>query len=387
MELKYVYSISKLIIDLRLFALIYFAIIKKYGIIKATKEIKKYLHSQKNVFRATPNRYVKQGSNYIVLPDVPPLNSKDFIHYILEDIEVVNHRKAEPLVFAILCISSRCPYKCVYCYNSDSHQQTEIIPLEILEKTIFGLIEKGIKNIHLSGGEPMMRYNDLVKILKKFNNQGIGFWLLTTGWNLDKEKLIELQNNGLRGLLLSLDSNEKDWVKEVKGSYKAYYDAINVIKEATELGLIVTIDSVINRNLLSQDKFENYVKFIGSLGAKFINCYAPRQIREHNVPNLKAFSIKELKKLEELTLLTQKSKDYYHLPVANTPDKWESIRGCMGGKMFIYIDPEGNVKACPFLPKPLGNIFKSDIQTIIMEIKNRKISIGCSPNQLLTHHH
>ena len=107
-----------------------------------------------NLFLDLPNRYVKNGKDIFVVPDVPPLNTKDFINYLIKDIEVLIEQKKAPLLFGIICISSVCPYKCSYCYNISEHSDKQILSSEKIFRTIEELIPLGVKNIYMSGEDP-----------------------------------------------------------------------------------------------------------------------------------------------------------------------------------------------------------------------------------------
>jgi MoaA/NifB/PqqE/SkfB family radical SAM enzyme len=383
-DTKFIYGFQKKWIDLHIAIRLYLKAIARFGFFKAFKEIKTYFKDKRCLFNTNPNRYVKAGSEIIVVPDMPPVNSKGFIDYVIRDIEWINHNKQPQLVFAIVCITSKCPFKCKYCYNSNLHTNEERLSLETITNTIESLIKRGITSIYLSGGEPMMRWDDLTQILQKFSKSSTRFWLLSTGYNLSIEKLTVLKDLGLKGVMISLDSINADQINTVKGTAKAFSYATDAIKAANETGLFVAIDSVFGKTLLQEKEFKEYVEFAGQQGAHFINCYSPRQM--HHVLNdeYSSFNLEDFSQLEKLSTKNQKSSDYKNLPVTYSPDLWEAKRGCVGGKLFIYIDPAGNVKPCPFIENSVGNITEIDICQIMDIISNRKNEHICVTNTLLT---
>lgn len=356
--------------------------ISQFGFRAFLKEIKKYRNDNRNVFVDIPNRFLKNGKNIYVLPDVPPVNKSDFIDYLLKDIASINNNKPYPLLFTLFCISSRCPYKCPYCYNSSEHTTNEILSVEIIKKTISELISKGVKNIYLSGGEPMMRWNEIPEILESFDTSNIGFWILTTGWEIDEEKIKVLKKIGIRGLMVSLDSLNREDIAATKGE-RAFDIALNAIRLANKEGLMVAIDAVFGRNLLNEDRFYSFINFAGELGAHFINCYSPRQISEELNIDKKQFGSEEFAKLKELTNSNLTSKKFKDLPLSYSPDIWEAKRGCVGGKLFIYISPTGAVKTCPFNKIEYGNICNEPITNILENISKSSIIEICKSNEIL----
>ncbi len=364
MTTKFITGFKKKQIDFILIFRIFFASIKHWGFLGAFRELRKYSKDKRNSFKNTTNRYVKQGQNYFAIPDLPPINSKYFIENFINEVEVINSSAKQKLNFAITCISSRCPYSCEYCYNSYTHSSKEKIPIEILIKTIKGLQKEGISNIYLSGGEPMMRWKEIPRILKECKNEKTGFWLITTGWKLDNEKFVLLKKIGLRGVMISFDSSDKKIVNKIKRGGDAFESAVNAVKLAKQNDLIVVIDCVVGKELSNENKFREHIEFLGKLGASFVNCYLPKGFNKKS-DIFNKFSIDSYKKVVKLTRENQREKNFSHLPISLFGDEWEAKRGCVGGKNFIYIDPDGEVKPCPFVQASFGNIIKSDISDIL----------------------
>jgi MoaA/NifB/PqqE/SkfB family radical SAM enzyme len=381
--MKNVYYISgfpKKFIEFRLSLLLLLSVLREFGF-KGLKMLRKYLKDERALLNTVPNRYVKAGKDIIAVSDMPPMNSKAFRKAVIRDMEWILQEKAPGLLFAIFCVSSRCPYTCSYCYNSSLHSKEERMELPFLLESIEKLQKAGVQSIYLSGGEPMMRFDDVLKILKHFQNSGIRFWLLSTGWKLNHESLRELKNAGLKGVMISLDSFDAEQINSVKGSPKAFDQSLSAMKGASETGLIVTVDAVLSRNLLEKDPFEKYVQTAGNAGAVFINAYAPKNTEGDNSDAYAAYSLEDFQKLQNR--IDENHRDKKNKPIVYSPDLWEAKRGCVGGKLFVYIDPDGNVKICPFVQKSYGNIKTGDLSQILDEIQNRFDVNRCAVNEML----
>ena len=379
----YISGFRKWLIDIAVFVRFFIAVVSYFGFFKGVKNLRKYLSDKNNLFLDLPNRYVKNGKDIFVVPDVPPLNTKDFINYLIKDIEVLIEQKKAPLLFGIICISSVCPYKCSYCYNISEHSDKQILSSEKIFRTIEELIQLGVKNIYMSGGEPMVREEIIYEILQKFASANIGFWLITTGWGLDEGKANKLKSLGLRGMMISLDAITPEYINNIKKS-SAFETALKAIKSAHKANIIVVADCVINRFLLSDDNFSKYATFAKELGVNFINCYAPRTKDSYPDENLKLFTISELQKIGTLARVNQTSAAHLKHPLAYSPDDFEAKRGCMGGKLFFYISPDGNVKACPFQKSILGNINTLSLTEIIQNYEKSGCREVCQTNLLLS---
>ncbi|GAB4284538.1 MAG: radical SAM protein [Marinilabiliales bacterium] len=367
---KYLSGFSKICIDIRLFLRVVILSLTHFGITKGIKELNQYFKNKANLFNTKVNRYVKIGKLIYAAPDLPPVNSTDFIKSVLKDITYINHKINPGFLFVIFCISSRCPYKCNYCYNSDMHSDKESLSLEQIITTIYQLKSMEVKNIYLSGGEPMTRYDDILIILNEFKDSNINFWLLTTGWQMTENKISDLKKLGLKGIMVSFDSYEQEYIHSVKKNKSSYDLALNTIKWSSQYGLITVIDCVLNKTLLDQEKFNKLIHKISEAGGQFINCYTPKNIKNKISDPDMMFNISDFNLLGKLIDANHKEKK--NVPVAYSPDLWESVRGCTGGKLFMYIDPSGNIRKCPFSEEIFGNISTNDLKNIISKINNDK---------------
>lgn len=383
-ETNFIYGFRKKLIDLQILIRLHSRAASHFGFFKSHKELRKYYKDSRCLFKTSSNRYLKVGTEIIGVPDMPPVNSRDFIDYVLQDIEWINNKKRPKLIFAIVCITSKCPFKCQYCYNSNLHTKEERNSTDTIIKTIEGLIKSGVKSIYLSGGEPMMRWDDLLMILQKFEKTDTRFWLLSTGYQLTEDKLAILQHAGLKGVMISLDTFNADQINSVKGSPNAFSYATNAIEAANKLGLVVAIDCVFGRTLLKKENFDKFIDMAGKYGAHFINCYSPRQMHHLLENEYNSFGLPEYNQLEVLTTENHNSSRYRSLPIAYSPDLWEAKRGCVGGKLFVYIDPAGDVKFCPFVEKSFGNINETDISEILKNRETQNASNSCLTNKLLS---
>jgi len=67
---------------------------------------------------------------------------------------------------AIIGITRQCNYNCKHCYEYYNLKKKDTIPVFKLLDVIENLQKYGVGIITLSGGEPMLRYNDLLQIFK-----------------------------------------------------------------------------------------------------------------------------------------------------------------------------------------------------------------------------
>jgi MoaA/NifB/PqqE/SkfB family radical SAM enzyme len=342
----------------------------------------RYLLHESRLSVSMPRRLVRHRGHVWAVPDLPPLDSESFLECLEREVtSATAHTTAAP-VTAIVSITGRCPHRCPYCYVDAARRAAPEPTVDLLEATIEGLAAAGVFTFHLSGGEPALRADELVVLLRRCARHDRHFWLLTTGTGLKAGQLGRLAGAGLAGVMVSMDSDDLAHVNHVKGSDDAWTDAASALRQAREAGLLVAVNAVMGRPLLGEGAFFGFMETLGGLGASFVNCYAPRVQGQTLPPELAPFSVEEHRTLDRLCRLCNASTAL--LPLAYTPDLWEAVRGCQGGRSFLYVDPAGDVRRCPFLQRVYGNIRDGEMFRIIDKMQNDPDRETCEGHRMLT---
>lgn len=171
-----------------------------------------------------------------------------------------------------ISVTDRCNYRCSYCMPDgiDKKKHSQILSYEDIYKIVKVFVDKNIKKIRLTGGEPLVRKNieELVKMLASFDE--IEDLSMTTNAYFLEEKASILRDNGLKRLNISLDSlifekynrisKNGDLKKVLAGIYKAI-----------DLGFFIKINCVLIRGI-NDDEVEDFIEFSekNKLGLRFI---------------------------------------------------------------------------------------------------------------------
>lgn len=132
-----------------------------------------------------------------------------------------------------LNVTQRCNLACKYCFVV---QQPKEMDYEVAKDCADfyarnALEEKTVPNITFFGGEPMLRYDDIVKPLVEYIRKTYGDYYLditTNGTLLDEEKLKFFKKNDV-GILLSIDGDRKTQdLLRVKHDGSGSFDDIDV---------------------------------------------------------------------------------------------------------------------------------------------------------------
>ena len=173
---------------------------------------------------------------------------------------------------AWICLLYRCNSRCEWCYAGSNHYEEmkdKVLPLEKQDGIINLLNELSVPRLTLIGGEPTL-YPSLNKIIRKITNKGMKVGMVTNGRKFnDKNFVRELKESGLEYATISIEgSNEDihDKTTQVKGSF---YQAINGIKNAREVGLKVSTNTVISSSNIND--LENIVATLSDKGIENIS--------------------------------------------------------------------------------------------------------------------
>ncbi len=362
---------------IKLFVRVALAGVRRFGPLGLVRQLRAYLKDNRNLMAGSADRYVERDGEIFAASAIPALSSLRFVTYLLDEIETFNAGRPSPMIFAILAITSRCPYRCKHCYALGELHDEELIDIDAIERCIRGLASRGVGNIFLSGGEPMYRAEELPGLLERTSGVVDAFWLVTTGWHVEHKTLEPLLPHGLRGVVISLDSRREKEVVRAKGHRDAYQNALVGIRAAHDLGLLVSVDCMITPELLERSEFTAYMDFLAGVGVRFVNFFPPHAIGGVEKFHLPTLSNDQLLTLEALIDEFNNGPEHIKHPIAYSAVIWERRRGCSGGQQFLYTDPEGNVRPCPFLKVPAGNIHDTSIEQIYDEMRRVGEQGGC----------
>lgn len=164
-------------------------------------------------------------------------------------------------------ITGRCNYKCKHCFMSAPHAKYDEMSLEDCIKVINKLNECGIRNIQITGGEPLA-HPKFKEIIKELSKQGIHLTTLYTNGLLLKQDIYDLfkEYNQHPKIQISFDGiGYHDWLRGVENAEKYAIDAIKLCIENNfecEVAMVVFKDNI--------DSLRETVKYLDSLGVSNI---------------------------------------------------------------------------------------------------------------------
>ncbi len=275
---------------------------------------------------------------------------------------IENYKKRHgigPPSFIVLSPTKRCNLHCIGCYASSSSATAETLSFDTVNKIIQQAHDLfGDRFIVISGGEPMMYRSDGKTILDVVKSHPDMFFLMyTNGTLITPEVANEMAELGNITPAISVEGykEETDW-RRGNGTYDRILKAFENLRNAgVPFGISVTPTKK-NYEILMSDEF--YDLYFDKLGATYMWMFQYMPIGRDFKKDMKELMIEPeqrfnlFKKWKHLL----KEKEYF------AADFWNSATlsdGCIaygrqGG--YLYIDWNGKIMPCVFIPYSVGNI-------------------------------
>ena len=144
-------------------------------------------------------------------------------------------------------VTDRCDFRCVYCMSEDMNflPKQDLLTLEELDRLCSVFIEKGVKKLRITGGEPLVR-RDIMKLFKSLSKHLGGaleeLTLTTNGSQLDKYAT-ELADCGVKRINVSLDTLDPIKFKTIT-RWGNLDKVLGGISAAQKAGIAVKINAV-----------------------------------------------------------------------------------------------------------------------------------------------
>ncbi len=311
-----------------------------------------------------------------------------------------------------------CNQRCKHCYEgaSPNADTSDELTTEEAKRVVDDLRDAGVVAIAFSGGEPLMR-KDIYEVAGYAKEQGFYVAMATNGTLITKDVARRIKQV-FDYVEISLDGFEKthDEFRGVRGSWRRTCEGIrNCVAEGVDTCVAITAT---HYNL---GEIPDMIDFVEKdLGARrvIVFNYVPVRtgmgiIKEDLTPQERWHLLEDLysrliDKDNPMTLYSTApqyaviSWQFAHGPVIATHFTSEGamkamrgktralaqfLGGCGAGRLYLGLEPNGDVEPCVFIPITIGNLRKQSLREIwhnsevLKKIRNRDEFEGCGDCQ------
>ncbi|WP_342366909.1 radical SAM protein [Anaerosalibacter bizertensis] len=309
---------------------------------------KRYLQSFKEIAEDPDSNWYKLIERYF--SELSPSTRKKFmINYMINSgvvgipIQDKMEKKYDCNVpWAILMDpTSACNLKCTGCWAAE-YEKTDSLSIETLDRIIREGKEIGIYMYIFSGGEPLVRKDDLIKLAEKHND--CSFLSFTNATLVDEEFAKKLGELGNFGLAISVEGFEKETdMRRGDGTYNKVIEAMKLLKKE---GVVFGFSTCYHKYNTDAVGSEEYLDFLIEQGCMFGWYFTYIPIGKDAVTDLIATP-------EQRKFMYQQVRNFRKEKPIFVLDFWndgEYVNGCIaGGKNYLHINSNGDVEPCAFI--------------------------------------
>ena len=236
--------------------------------------------------------------------------------------------------------------QCEHCSESETLYQQDMLTYEELKDKVEDFVRRGVGQLVYSGGEPLSRFNDLVKLVSHFKKD-CDQWIYTSGFGLTLNKAKELKRAGLNGSAISLDHHLEDHHNNFRGSDKSFLWVLEAIKNCNAVGILTALNVCPTKDYVTSFDFEDYVNLAKELHVPIINIIEPRSVGNYSGKNVEL----EIEHKDLLLRISNKynfNKSLIDFPTIVYPAAFGKSLPCGGGRSYLFFDFNGKLYPCSF---------------------------------------
>jgi cyclic pyranopterin phosphate synthase len=168
------------------------------------------------------------------------------------------------ITYLRVSVTDRCDFRCVYCMSEDMTflPRKDLLTLEELDRLCVAFIEKGVRKLRLTGGEPLVRRNimSLIESLGRHLRTGaLDELTLTTNGSQLTRFAGALKAAGVERINVSLDTLDRDRFRAI--TRRGDFDQVmGGIRAAQAAGLSIKLNMVALKGV-NEDEIPDLLRF------------------------------------------------------------------------------------------------------------------------------
>lgn len=297
---------------------------------------------------------------------------KKFIASTINDFKPVNNVAINRFNNVFFAITKKCALQCEHCFEWDNLNKKETLSAIQQQDIIKRIQEKGVSQIHLSGGEPLLKMDVMINLLNHAE-KSTHFWVVTSGFKLTNTNAKRLKEAGLTGAVISLDHYIPEKHNAFRHFKNAYYWVEEAVKNANNNNLITALSLCTTKEFISENNLMAYMELAKKLKVSFVQFLEPKAVG-HYVNKEVLLHQKQIEILEKFFIKMNFTKEFSSYPTITYHGYYQRRQGCLSaGKKGMYIDTDGDMNPCPFCHNKKGNVLDSNFSTNLDSLQ----SSGC----------
>ncbi|MCR4751993.1 MAG: radical SAM protein [Eubacterium sp.] len=249
-----------------------------------------------------------------------------------------------------------CNMHCAGCW-SGTYGHKNNMTFEDMDKIITQGKELGIYVYIMTGGEPMVRKKDILKLIEKHHD--CYFAAFTNSTLIDEELCQELERLGNMTFFLSIEGTpDTNDARRGDGHYEAVMNAMDLLKKH---GILFGTSICYTRENVEAVTNDDFIRLISEKGARFGFYFHYMPIGNNAVPELLPTVEQRKYMIDRIRYIRSEDCDIDFFPMDFQNDG-EKVGGCIaGGRNYFHINAHGDAEPCVFIHFSNTNIHENSI--------------------------
>ena len=276
--------------------------------------------------------------------------------------------KSNRFTNVFIAITKKCPLQCEHCFEWETLNKRDTLSLDDLKQIVNRFYEKGTSQIQLTGGEPMLRIDDMIELIRT-SPRDIDFWVLTSGVNFTSENARQLKDAGLTGVVISMDHFDPAMHNAFRGYKNSFALVQEAVKNAIEVNLVTALSLCVTRSFVTEQNLMQYADLARKMGVAFIQVLEPKAAGHYAGKDV-LLQEEHLRILEDFYFKLNFDAAYASYPMIIYHGYYQRKIGCFGsGSRSVYIDTDGDVLPCPFCRRKTVKVLSPKMDEVVDQLQ------------------
>lgn len=256
--------------------------------------------------------------------------------------------------------TSACNMHCSGCW-AGTYGNRNNLSFEDMDKIITEGKELGVYIYMLTGGEPLVRKEDILRLAEKHHDVELSIY--TNSTLIDDEFCQEVVRLGNITFQLSIEGTpETNDGRRGDGHYDAVMHAMDLFKK---YGIIFGTSICYTRANIEAVTSDEFLKMISEKGARFGFYFHYMPVGNNAVPDLMPTVEQRKYMIERIRYIRSAESDIEFFPMDFQNDG-EYVGGCIaGGRNYFHINSAGDAEPCVFIHYSDANIHEMSVLEIL----------------------
>ena len=256
--------------------------------------------------------------------------------------------------------TSACNMQCAGCW-AGTYGNKHNLSFDDMDRIVTEGKELGTYLYLLTGGEPLVRKDDILRLAEKHND--VQFAVFTNSTLIDEPFCKRVTEVGNIAFLVSIEgSPDTNDARRGFGHYNAVMTAMELMKKH---GIIFGTSICYTRENVEAVTSDSFLRMLSDMGAKFGFYFHYMPVGNKAVPELMPTTEQRKYMIERIRHIRSKESDIPFFPMDFQNDG-EFTGGCIaGGRNYFHINSAGDAEPCVFIHYSDSNIHNKSIIEIL----------------------